>query len=438
MDRNIISEQIKAWVADNRAYAESFASELMKIDSRNLPPTGNEKACQLYFAEEMKKLGGEVEVYEVSKVEGLTEHPAYFAGRDYTDRFNTISKFFGECDGHSLMFSGHMDTVSFGNEADWTDSPLSGKVVDGKMYGRGTYDMKGGMAAAAMAVKCLKDLEIPIAGSVYIETVIDEEYGGAMGTLAGRVHGPNPDFAIIPEPTNLTMYPAHLGGCTFRARFSGVAGISFAGETFVNACEAAVRFVTIMKDYKAYRNTNIVVPEYWDKDWELDCSISGLQSGNVEGMIIDDNPPEATVAFWIETYPGMSYQDLVDDIMDFYYKNVDKYTNLTACEPKLEPVHSFLTGTEMRKDAFTEEFLNTVAANGKKVLGDEFEEPTGSPFACDGFIFNLYSDTPALVLGPKGGNAHGADEFMDMKSYEDLICWYAELILDWCGTKKED
>ena len=82
MDRNIISEQIKAWVADNRAYAESFASELMKIDSRNLPPTGNEKACQLYFAEEMKKLGGEVEVYEVSKVEGLTEHPAYFAGRD--------------------------------------------------------------------------------------------------------------------------------------------------------------------------------------------------------------------------------------------------------------------------------------------------------------------------------------------------------------------
>ena len=74
----------------------------------------------------------------------------------------------------------------------------------------------------------------------------------------------------------------------------------------------------------------------------------------------------------------------------------------------------------------------------KKCWGDEFEEPTGSPFACDGFIFNLYSDTPALVLGPKGGNAHGADEFMDMKSYEDLICWYAELILDWCGTKKED
>ena len=176
-----------------------------------------------------------------------------------------------DSDQKPLMFSGHMDTVSFGNEEDWTDSPLSGKVKDGKLYGRGSYDMKGGLAAAAMAVKCLKDLEVPVAGPVYVETVIDEEYGGAMGTLAGRIHGPNPDMAVIPEPTNLTMYPAHLGGCTFRARFSGVSGISFAGETFVNALEGAARFVAIMKDYKEYRNKNITVPEWWDKDWELDC-----------------------------------------------------------------------------------------------------------------------------------------------------------------------
>ena len=435
MDCNKYTEEIKSWIAENKIYIQEFVSQMIQIDSRNLPPKGNEKACQLHFAEEMKKIGGEVEVYDVSKVSGLTAHPAYFAGREYYDRPNTISKFFGDEGSHSLMFSGHIDTVSFGNENDWTVSPLSGKVEDGKMYGRGTYDMKGGMAAAAMAVKCLKDLEVPVRGAVYIETVIDEEYGGAMGTLAGRIHGPNPDFAIIPEPTNLTMYPAHLGGCTFRARFSGVTGISFAGETFVNACEAAVRFVAILKDYKEYRNANIKVPPYWDKDWELDCSISGLQSGAVDGMIIDDNPPEATVAFWIETYPGMSYQELVDDIMSFYNNSADKYKNLTACEPKLEPVHSFLTGTEMRQDAFTKEFLDTVVYTGKKVLGDEFSEQTGAPFACDGFIFNLYSATPALILGPKGGNAHGADEFMDMKSYEALICWYAELILEWCGVK---
>lgn len=435
MERKELTQRINAWAEENKDYIENFASELLKIDSRNLPPKGNEKQCQLRFAEEMKKIGGDVEVYDVSKVEGLTEHPAYFKSRDYTDRPNTISAFFGEEKGHSIMFSGHMDTVSFGNEDDWTDSPLSGKVKDGKLYGRGSYDMKGGLAAAAMAVKCLKDLEVPVAGPAYVETVIDEEYGGAMGTLAGRIHGPNPDMAVIPEPTNLTMYPAHLGGCTFRARFSGVSGISFAGETFVNALEGAARFVAIMKDYKEYRNKNITVPEWWDKDWELDCSISGFSSGTVEGQIIDDNPPEATVAFWIETYPGMSYQELVDDIMDFYHKSADKYTNLTACEPVLEPVHAFLTGTEMKDCELTDKFLEAAEQTGKKVLGDEFPEPAGSPFACDAFIFNLYSSTPAMVLGPKGGNAHGADEFMDLKSYRDLICWYAELIIEWCGIK---
>ena len=383
MERKELTQRINAWAEENKDYIENFASELLKIDSRNLPPKGNEKQCQLRFAEEMKKIGGDVEVYDVSKVEGLTEHPAYFKSRDYTDRPNTISAFFGEEKGHSIMFSGHMDTVSFGNEDDWTDSPLSGKVKDGKLYGRGSYDMKGGLAAAAMAVKCLKDLEVPVAGPVYVETVIDEEYGGAMGTLAGRIHGPNPDMAVIPEPTNLTMYPAHLGGCTFRARFSGVSGISFAGETFVNALEGAARFVAI----------------------------------------------------WIETYPGMSYQELVDDIMDFYHKSADKYTNLTACEPVLEPVHAFLTGTEMKDCELTDKFLEAAEQTGKKVLGDEFPEPAGSPFACDAFIFNLYSSTPAMVLGPKGGNAHGADEFMDLKSYRDLICWYAELIIEWCGIK---
>ena len=98
-------------------------------------------------------------------------------------------------------------------------------------------------------------------------------------------------------------------------------------------------------------------------------------------------------------------------------------------------MHAFLTGTEMKECELTNKFLEAAELTGKKVLGDEFPEPTGSPFACDAFIFNLYSSTPAMVLGPKGGNAHGADEFMDLKSYRDLICWYAELIIEWCGIK---
>ncbi|MNI60876.1 acetylornithine deacetylase [compost metagenome] len=75
-----------------------------------------------------------------------------------------------------------------------------------------------------------------------------------------------------------------------------------------------------------------------------------------------------------------------------------------------------------------------MAESGEKVLDFSPASPTGSPFACDGFMFNLYSQTPALVLGPSGGNAHAADEFLDLNSYEQLIQWYAQIIVDWCGV----
>ena len=78
MERKELTQRINAWAEENKDYIENFASELLKIDSRNLPPKGNEKQCQLRFAEEMKKIGGDVEVYDVSKVEGLTEHPALY------------------------------------------------------------------------------------------------------------------------------------------------------------------------------------------------------------------------------------------------------------------------------------------------------------------------------------------------------------------------
>ena len=69
MERKELTQRINTWAEENKDYIENFASELLKIDSRNLPPKGNEKQCQLRFAEEMKKIGGDVEVYDVSKVE---------------------------------------------------------------------------------------------------------------------------------------------------------------------------------------------------------------------------------------------------------------------------------------------------------------------------------------------------------------------------------
>lgn len=161
-----ICESVKKWVRKNREDAVSLVSELVRIPSVNNPPSGDEAAYQKHLAERLKDEGASVHCYELSEVEELSEHPAYMSGRDYTGRPNVVATFAGQGGGRSLLFSGHADTVYEGVET-WTFPPFSGTVSNGKLYGRGSYDMKGGMAAAIMAVKCLHELGYSLKGDVY-------------------------------------------------------------------------------------------------------------------------------------------------------------------------------------------------------------------------------------------------------------------------------
>ncbi|BBI31201.1 M20 family metallopeptidase [Cohnella abietis] len=434
--REEISLSINGWMKENQLKAIAFASKLVQIESVNHPPTGNEAEYQHFLAKWMREQEAKVDLYELSEVPGLREHVAYMDSRRYDNRPNVVGTFFGGGPGRSLMFSGHADTVYEGTET-WTHPPFSGTVDSGKLYGRGSYDMKGGMAAAMMAVKCLQELNIPIAGSVYIESVVDEEHGGANGTLAGRLRGPNPDMAIIPEPSNMRLYPAHLGGGIWKATFTGRSGIAFAGEELVSALEATIDFANFLRAYDTYRKETLEVPSWWQSGRKAEVTLLTIYSGDVTRELQEKLPATGELNFWIEGYPGMTGESIIADLWAFYEAHISKYPLLQKCKPQIRPLIRYLSASEMKKDDNTARFMELTADCGARVLGRSAEPPTGSPFACDGFMFNLYSDTPALVLGPSGGNAHGADEFLDIASYEALIRWYAEIIIDWCGISED-
>jgi acetylornithine deacetylase len=433
MNREQITSAIRRWIEVHRTEAIELASSLVQIESVNHPPTGNEAEYQRFFSEWMVSEEAEVDSYELSEVPGLREHPVYMDSRQYVKRPNVVGRFFNGIAGRSLLFSGHADTVYEGNEP-WTFPPFSGQVADGKLYGRGAYDMKGGMAAALMAVKCLKKLNIPIAGSVYIESVVDEEHGGANGTLAGRLRGPNADMAIIPEPSNMKLYPAHLGGGIWKATFAGKSGIGFAGEELISALEATVAFANLLKAYDSYRKEHLVVPSWWQEGRKAEVALLTIFSGDVNRELQEKLPANGELNFWIEGYPGMTGEEIISDLWDFYHAKLAEYPMLKNCKPQIQPLIRYLSASEMKLDAKGADFMRTVAESGSKVLDFSPAPPEGAPFACDGFMFNLYSSTPALVLGPSGGNAHAADEFLDLNSYEQLIQWYAHIIVDWCGV----
>ena len=117
----------------------------------------------------------------------------------YPGRPNVVAVLHGTGEGKSLMFNGHIDTVPpFGME-----DPFGAVIKDGKMYGRGTADMKSGVATMAYAMKLLKDADVKLKGNLVYAGVIDEDAAGSEGTRYIVRNGPLTDLAIVGEPTSL-------------------------------------------------------------------------------------------------------------------------------------------------------------------------------------------------------------------------------------------
>ncbi|MDR6884158.1 M20/M25/M40 family metallo-hydrolase [Bacillus sp. 3255] len=431
MERDLLSQAVRRWVEEHREEAVGLAARLVRIPSVNHPPHGEEAEYQRFMARWLQEAGAAVEMYPLTDVPGLKDHPAYMDSRVYTNRPNVAGSFFGG-NGRSLLFSGHADTVYEGNEA-WTYPPYGGEVHDGYLYGRGAYDMKGGMAAAMMAVKCLISLNVPIAGTVHIESVVDEEHGGANGSLAGRLRGPNADMAIIPEPSNMRLYTAHLGGGIWKASFEGRSGIGFAGEELVSALDATVEFAAMLKAFRAYRFGRMPAHPLWEGGREPEVTLLSIYSGDASRELQEKLPATGELNFWIEGYPGVTGEEIMAELWAYYESQSPHYPTLAQCRPQIKPLIRYLSGSELPRDYRTDSFMRIAASTGERVLEAPVGPPQGAPFACDAFMFNLYSRTPAIVIGPSGANAHAADECLDLDAYERLIRWYAEMIIDWCG-----
>lgn len=149
--------------------------------------------------------------------------PGYYPGRDFTGRPNVVARIPGsDPEAPAMMVQGHCDVVSVGSR--WTEDPFGGARRDGRIYGRGAVDMKGGMAAALGAVRALQSAGVRLRGDVILASVADEEAGG-MGTLALVDRGwVARGGTIVPEATDLNIAPLCRGILWGRVELHGRAG----------------------------------------------------------------------------------------------------------------------------------------------------------------------------------------------------------------------
>ena len=211
MNLAAVENELTSYVEQHADRLVQILQDIVRIPSENTPPIGSEGECQKYIARFLSNLDCDPVAYSFDEVPGLKQHPLFIAGRDYTNRPNIAARRKGAGNGRSLLLSGHIDTVPVGT-LPWTKDPFGGAMEGNFLYGRGSNDMKGGVATNLFIMECLHKLNLPLSGDVLFETVIDEEFGGVNGTLAGRVKGFNADAAIISEPSFLRICPAQRGG----------------------------------------------------------------------------------------------------------------------------------------------------------------------------------------------------------------------------------
>ena len=141
----------------------------------------------------------------------------------FEGRPQLVARFRGSGGGRTLLLNGHVDVVEVEPRADWTQpDPFTAVIRDGRLYGRGACDMKGGVASMVMAACVLAELGVPLAGDLIVNTVTEEESTGAGGLYAARTL--QADAAIVPEPSGLVVWVACRGSLLPRITVRGRAG----------------------------------------------------------------------------------------------------------------------------------------------------------------------------------------------------------------------
>ena len=234
-------ERIHELALDHRDALVSRLTDLIRIDTRNRycgdQGAPGEAEGQRYLQPLLHELGAATtlfdcppDIYQRMGVIGPED-------RDFTGRPNLVAEWDFGGEGPRIILNGHMDTV--GVEG-MTIEPFAAELRDGCIWGRGASDCKGGLTVALEAIRILHDLGLPLAGSLVLQSVVEEECSGSgAGTLACLDAGYTGDFALFVDGNSLTM-TVGCGGClTADLRVTGKMGHAAAG-TGVSAIEKAL------------------------------------------------------------------------------------------------------------------------------------------------------------------------------------------------------
>ena len=322
------------------------------------------------------------------------------------NRPDVITVLKGSKPGPHLMLNGHMDTVEVGR--DWTRNPFDGAIEDDRMYGRGTYDMKSGLACMLWAVAACREEGLPKRGELIVAAVVDEE-AIDWGTYALIQQGftKNVDFALVAESTDLKLVTAHKGRVVLDIEVQGRTAHSRHPSRGVNAIDRAAQLLAALP-----RITDPVHAIFGRST----VNTLRIEGGQDQVMLVPDR-----CRLLIEKclVPGYSSQQALEDT-----RQLIQDLNIQALANFVERSTPFCDPFEI---STTNPYVKLVANIAHKVLGRE-PDISFHEGPCDSCLLVNQGKVPTLEFGPTGGRLHEPDEYVEVESVKKTAEVYLELL----------
>lgn len=392
---------------------------------------GNEAPVQHFIADFLEKEVGLAVSKVIPDPEKLSSHPGYSASDwSYEDRPVVIGEYRteGEKKGKSVIFQGHIDVVSPEPVSLWKHDPWGAEIVGNKMYGRGTADMKSGVAAMIFALKAVRDAGIKLSSDVIIKTVTEEECTG-NGALAAIEAGFKADAALIPEPVlGQRGLTAQVGVIWVKVKVKGLGAHTERADKAVNSIMEGYKMINALLDYEKELNSRERHKDFADHPHPYNVNIGKIHSGDWPSSVPSECIVEARVGF----PPGVNPQDIKDELKAYLLAAAEKDEWLKENPPEISFYGFHAEGFSIDPN---QELFDVLGEAHTAVVDEPME--TGSFTATtDARFYNLYYDIPSTCYGPTGDGLHAPNEWVDLDSVKTVTKTYAAFLLKWCGYSK--
>ncbi len=337
-------------------------------------------------------------------------------------RCNVIATYDSGVPGKTIMFNSHIDTVPPNG---WEDA-FNPKLIDGKLYGRGSGDDKGPLACVIEAVLAIKATGALKKGKIIVTGVLDEERKsiGTIDIVESRIPA---DAVIIAENTSFKIMNCQRGLEWLKFHFTGKAVHGCIQREGINAISKAVKFCTVLDEK--------LIPEFYAKKHPT------LKEATINYGVIHGGTQLSTVAGECDLYvdtrflPEQSYEEVIgafQEVLD----------DLAAKDPEFKCEMSVSEDSLMKEGYLHLPFetpvdhpvITSLQSAFKAVTGEE-TTVDGAPYWCDGGLLARYGlEYPTVVMGPDAKGAHTSEEYMPVDSMPKLTLLYALAASEFCNN----